>query len=105
MTSVRGNGEVEFRFFRAGAKEVSLAADFTKWQAEAIPMRHEGNGWWVARVYLEPGEYRFRYIADGHWYTDFASHGVEFKKQTWNSVLLVAETASAQQPTYRAMAA
>jgi 1,4-alpha-glucan branching enzyme len=98
MTSVRANGEVEFRFYRAGASDVRLAADFTQWQENAQAMRHEGNGWWTARVRLQPGEYRFRYVADGQWFTDFASHGVELKKQTWNSILLVPESGHLSLP-------
>jgi 1,4-alpha-glucan branching enzyme len=94
MTSVRANGEVEFRFFRAGAREVRLAADFTGWQEKSLMMKPEGNGWWMARVKLGAGEYRFRYVADGQWFTDFASHGVELKKQIWNSVLVVPEGGS-----------
>jgi 1,4-alpha-glucan branching enzyme len=110
MTSVRSNGEVEFRFYREGVAEVAVAGDFTGWQQSAIPMRHEGNGWWVARARLGPGEYRFRYIADGQWFTDFASHGVELKKQAWNSVLLVHEVAAPavaihEQQESRALAA
>jgi 1,4-alpha-glucan branching enzyme len=99
MTSVRANGEVEFRFFRAGAADVKVAADFTNWQDMALAMKHEGNGWWSARVRLPAGEYRFRYLADGQWFTDFASHGVELKKQVWNSILLVPEART--RPTYR----
>jgi hypothetical protein len=38
---------------------------------------------------MDPGEYRFRYWADGHWFTDYASHGVELGKHGWNSVLVV----------------
>lgn len=106
MTSVRANGQIEFRFFRAGAKDVAVAGDFTGWQENAITMRQEGHGWWVARVSLEPGEYRFRYIADGQWFTDFAAHGVELKKQVWNSVLLVADSPfAALEQDVRAMAA
>ena len=105
MTSVRTNGEVEFRFFRATAKEVAVCGDFTGWQAKSIPMRHEGKGWWTARVNLQPGEYRFRYVADGQWFTDFASHGVELKKPVWNSVLVVQEAAVVQEHEIRALAA
>jgi 1,4-alpha-glucan branching enzyme len=107
MTSVRPNGQIEFRFFRAGAKDVAVAGDFTDWSQNPIAMRHEGNGWFTARVALQPGEYRFRYLADGQWFTDYASHGVELKKQTWNSVLLVHESAigSAQRYEERALAA
>jgi 1,4-alpha-glucan branching enzyme len=106
MTSVKSNGEVEFRFFRAGAQDVRLAGDFTQWQDNAIPMRNEGNGWWTARTRLKGGEYRFRYVADGQWFTDFASHGVELKKQVWNSILLVQETDAVAEPREtRALAA
>jgi 1,4-alpha-glucan branching enzyme len=105
MTSVRTNGEVEFRFFRATAKDVAVAGDFTQWRDNAIAMRHEGNGWWTAKVRLDAGEYRFRYVADGQWFTDFASHGVELKKQVWNSVLLVQEAAATHQTEIRALAA
>jgi len=33
---------------------------------------------WVvdASTKLSPGDYRFRYVADGVWYTDYASHGI-----------------------------
>jgi len=98
MTSVRADGVVEFRFFRTGVKDVKLAADFTRWQEEALEMSDQGNGWWTARVRLEAGEYRFRYVADGQWYTDFASHGVELKKSIWNSVLVVPEAPSFVMP-------
>ena len=40
---------------------------------------------------LPPGDYRFRYIADGYWFTDFASHGIEACENGWNSVVLVPE--------------
>ena len=91
MTSVRPNGEVEFRFYRADAREVAVAGDFTGWEAKAIPMRPEGNGWWVARAKLDAGEYRFRYVADGQWYTDYASNGIEPCKAGANSILVVPE--------------
>jgi len=105
MTSVKTNGEVEFRFFRAGARDVAVAGDFTAWNDRPIAMRHEGNGWWSARARLQPGEYRFRYVADGQWFTDFASHGVELKKQIWNSVLLVQEAETIRLHETRALAA
>ena len=105
MTSVKDNGEVEFRFFRSGAADVRLAGDFTQWQDAAIPMRNEGNGWWTARARLQPGEYRFRYVADGQWFTDFASHGVELRKQVWNSILLVQDAGAAPKRETRALAA
>jgi 1,4-alpha-glucan branching enzyme len=90
MTSISRDGEVEFRFFRPGAAKVCVVGDFTAWQTNPIPMIHEGKGWWIVRLNLGDGEYRFRYMADGRWYSDFASHGVEMTNNQWNSVLVVA---------------
>jgi 1,4-alpha-glucan branching enzyme len=89
MTSNGKDGTVEFRFYRPQAAGVHLAGDFSAWGANAVPMRTSGDGWWFVALKLSPGEYRFRYIADGHWFTDFAAHGIETCPNGWNSVLLV----------------
>jgi 1,4-alpha-glucan branching enzyme len=89
MTSNGKDGTVEFRFFRPHAAGVQLAGDFSNWSANPVSMRNNGDGWWFVSLKLNPGEYRFRYIADGNWFTDFASHGIETCPNGWNSVLLV----------------
>ena len=89
MTSIRGGGVVEFRFFRPDAQAVHVAGDFNRWQADALPMQRNSDGWWHAQVALNGGEYRFRYLADGNWYTDYASNGVEKDATGWNSVLII----------------
>jgi 1,4-alpha-glucan branching enzyme len=89
MTIVRQDGSVEFRFFRPEARDVRVAGDFNGWSGESLHMRPAGNGWWTARVVLGSGEYRFRYVADGRWFTDYASNGVEFAKLGLNSLLIV----------------
>jgi 1,4-alpha-glucan branching enzyme len=89
MTSVQDNGQVEFRFFRPEATEVSIAGDFNGWDPSVDGMTPDGQGWWIASLTLPPGEYRFRYHADGQWFTDFAAQGVEMSKFGWNSLLLV----------------
>jgi len=89
MTSIRTGGDVEFRFFRPNVGAVTVAGDFSQGQGGAISMTNEGDGWWVATLRIPAGEYRFRYCADGQWYTDYASHGVEHDKSGWNSVLVV----------------
>lgn len=93
MTSIGQNGTVEFRFYRPDAREVSLAGDFNGW-GQPLGMTPDGNGWWVARVPFGPGEYRFRYLADGVWYTDFAANGVELNEFGWDSLLFVPERAA-----------
>jgi 1,4-alpha-glucan branching enzyme len=95
MTSLGSDGIVQFRFFRPGAREVGLAGDFhpNGWD-QPLRMDPDGdNGWWVARVELAPGEYRFRYVADDAWYTDFASNGIELNEFGWDSLLYVPERA------------
>jgi 1,4-alpha-glucan branching enzyme len=91
MTHAGKDGSVTFRFFRPGAREVLLAGDFNRW--EQVPMRCEPHGWWSLDLPLPAGDYRFRYIADGQWYTDFASNGIEVTRLGWNSVLVVPERA------------
>jgi len=89
MTIVRQDGSVEFRFFRPEARDVRVAGDFNGWSGEALVMKPAGNGWWSVRTLLGSGEYRFRYVADGRWFTDYASNGVEFAKLGLNSLLIV----------------
>jgi len=89
MTSLRGDGNVEFRFYRPGVEHVDVAGDFNGWRGSSLSMRPQGDGWWVAETPLPPGEYRFRYLADGRWFTDFAAHGVELGPGGWNAVLVV----------------
>ena len=94
MTELGKDGLVRFTFYRPGARQVGIATDVTEWEPRHA-MRHRGDGWWTAAVLLPGGEYRFRYVADGVWYTDFASHGVEATKLGgWNSVLVVPDTQS-----------
>jgi 1,4-alpha-glucan branching enzyme len=90
MTTIHTDGLVEFRFYRPNVQSVEVAGEFNDWQEGATSMDHQGDGWWVASLKLPAGEYRFRYVADGRWFTDYAAHGVEHDKQFgWNSVLLV----------------
>ncbi len=95
MTALGKDGRVEFRFYRPEASEARLAGDFNGWGHD-WPMQRDAQGWWVAKVALEPGEYRFRYVADGTWYTDFASNGVEAGKFGMNSVLVVRKSSAAR---------
>ena len=68
---------VEFRFFRPGATQVHLAGEFNEWRDDELAMTDCGDGYWMARLRLPAGEFRFRYCADGQWFTDYAAFGVE----------------------------
>ena len=92
MTSITMDGRVEFRFYRPGAADVQIVGTFNNWNPKTLSMRPLGTeGWWTATTTIDPGEHFFRYIADGHWYTDFAANGVERNKHGWNSILIVPE--------------
>jgi len=67
---------VEFSFYRPRAGQVHLAGDFNAWREGELPMFRTPDGYWVARVRLPAGEFRFRYCADGEWFTDYAAFGV-----------------------------
>lgn len=76
MVTIEGEWVV-FSFYRPGAKNVCVAGDFNGWRTGDIGMFSVGDGNWVARVRLPAGEYRFRYCADGEWFTDYAACGLE----------------------------
>jgi hypothetical protein len=47
------------------------------------------HGYWIARMRLPAGEFKFRYCADGEWFTDFAAFGVEPGRFGLDSILRV----------------
>jgi 1,4-alpha-glucan branching enzyme len=91
MTTIREDGTVEFVFYRPQVREVRIAGDFSSWLDRAVQMKPRGDGWWSTQLNLPAGEYRFRYVADNSWFTDYASHGIETCETGWNSVLLIPE--------------
>jgi 1,4-alpha-glucan branching enzyme len=88
MVSIDGEW-VEFRFFRPGANQVHLAGDFNHWRKGELPMVRDRHGYWVARMRLPAGEFKFRYCADGEWFTDYAAFGVEPGRFGLDSVVRV----------------
>jgi len=76
MVNVK-NGVVEFSFFRPDVQAVHIAGDFNEWRTDQLAMTRTESGHWSASVRLPAGAYKFRYCADGVWYTDFAAFGIE----------------------------
>ncbi|MCG3179230.1 MAG: hypothetical protein BIFFINMI_01563 [Phycisphaerae bacterium] len=76
MVTVNGN-RAQFEFVCPQARNVFVAGDFNQWRTDTVPMRHVAPHLWRALLVLPPGEYHFRYFADGRWYTDYAAFGVE----------------------------
>jgi 1,4-alpha-glucan branching enzyme len=89
MVRVKRGNWVEFNFFRPEAHQVCLVGDFNGWQIGATPMRGRRDGNWIVRLRLPAGHHRFRYHADGQWYTDFAAFGLDHGPFGTDSLLWV----------------
>ncbi|MCU0641558.1 MAG: isoamylase early set domain-containing protein [Candidatus Margulisbacteria bacterium] len=83
--------KVAFKFTApTAAQEVKLAGNFTGWEQGAIVMKHARSGEWKADVSLEPGEYQYKFIADGSWLNDpAAEQQIGNDQGTTNSVRFV----------------
>ena len=101
------NDWVEFRFFRPAARCVHLAGDFNGWRQNELPMIKDDQGYWFARMRLPAGEFKFRYNADGQWYTDYAAFGIEPGRFGMDSIVRVTQSALrlVQAPTISGVAA
>lgn len=60
----------EFSLHAPEAGEVLLAGDFCNWQGEKCRMRRTKDGSWKKSLKLKPGRYEYRFVVDGHWWTD-----------------------------------
>jgi hypothetical protein len=67
---------------------------------DALHMESHGDGWWRAEMQLQGGDYRFRYLADGTWFTDYASHGIVAGKLGCDSLLVVPKQARRVSESY-----
>jgi len=88
MVSIKGEW-VEFKFFRPDAREVYLVGDFNCWQENQLAMARRRDGDWVAKIRLPAGKFKFRYYADGQWFTDYAAFGLEPGRFGMDSVVRV----------------
>lgn len=71
---------MEFWFFRRGVRDVRVVGDFGASGHGEVSMSGGPDGWWRANVALAAGTYRFRYVADGVWYTNYASNDFEVSR-------------------------
>jgi 1,4-alpha-glucan branching enzyme len=78
-----------FRFFPPGARQVFLVGDVNAWCPGDLAMAREASGYWRATIRLPAGDFRFRYWADGDWYSDFAAFGLDVAPHGHNSVVRI----------------
>ena len=71
-------------------REVKLAGDFTNWEKGAIIMSKSGkSSEWTASVKVAPGNYQYRFMVDGKWYTDPSTEHHRNSFGSENSILKV----------------
>jgi len=51
------------------ARKVFIAGSFNNWDVSETPMKYTEEGWKVD-LYLDPGEYYYKFILDGEWLID-----------------------------------
>ncbi len=88
MVTIEQNWVV-FTFYRPGVSRVCVAGDFNGWKTGDVEMINVGDGNWEAHVRLSPGEFRFRYCADGEWFADYAACGLEMGRFGMDSIVAV----------------
>ena len=87
-------GDTEFRFYKPGARQVFLVGDFNEWQECRLPMDRDDDGQWICRLQLPEGVYRFRYFADGEWYSEREAAGVGWAPFDCSSLTIMPESQS-----------
>ena len=75
VATVTGDAEpvvyVQFVLEAPGATSVSLAGDFSDWEASVTLADPNEDGVWTARVPIRPGVYGYMFLIDGtEWQTD-----------------------------------
>ena len=72
------------------ANSVVVAGAFNNWDASRTPLRKGQDGNWKVTVWLPPGRYEYRFVADGQWLSDpNAKESVQNQFGTTNSVVAV----------------
>lgn len=76
--ALTGARQVTFRYTPpiGGVTQVMLAGTFNDWNVGTTPMRDDDrDGAWEATVMLAPGDYQYKFVADGKWITDQNADG------------------------------
>ncbi|MDB5327368.1 MAG: putative chromosome partitioning protein, partial [Phycisphaerales bacterium] len=64
------DGDVHFAAKFAEARRVQVAGDFNGWSSVSTPLTSPEPGRWIARLPLQAGRYKYRFVVDGVWTND-----------------------------------
>lgn len=106
VTSTRG-GSAQFKVYLPHAQSVEVIGDFTNWRANAVKLRREPPGWWVATLDVPPGEHEFCYLVDESiWLADYGASGVRMSRDGhWLSTLAIPSPAAGRDIEPKPLAA
>ena len=62
--------KTRFKFKSKKAREVFLCGDFNNWCDHDLPMKQVGDDVFEIEIQLMPGEYEYKFLADGIWHND-----------------------------------
>jgi 1,4-alpha-glucan branching enzyme len=72
------------------AQAVSVAGSFNNWDPNRNAMCKGQRGIWKATIWLPPGRYEYRFVADGQWLSDpRAKESVPNSFGSTNSVVVI----------------
>jgi len=97
-----GRCVVQIEFSHPEAAAVAIAGTFNDWHPAATPMVAMGAGRWLKQLVLPPGQYEYRFVADGQWMPDpLARAAVPNPFGGVNSVLTVTRAANGHRKQKR----
>ena len=70
MPKVAGTKPTEFKLYAPGAKKVTLAGSFNKWDPGKLIAKKDTKGNWIVKAGLKPGKHEYKFIVDGSWIND-----------------------------------
>ncbi|MBM3255349.1 MAG: glycoside hydrolase family 13 [Candidatus Omnitrophica bacterium] len=70
MARIAGAKLTELKLYAPGAKKVSLAGSFNKWDTKALAGKKDSKGNWTVKANLKPGKYEYKFFVDGSWIND-----------------------------------
>jgi 1,4-alpha-glucan branching enzyme len=70
MARIAAAKPAEFKLYAPGAKRVSLAGSFNKWDTKALAAKKDSQGNWTVKVNLKPGRHEYKFFVDGSWAND-----------------------------------
>ena len=81
---------VNFEYVDATGKNVVVSGSFNNWGTDKQLTDKNGDGHYICRLMLAPGEYQYKFLVDGNWRSDAANPDfVPNEFGSLNSILVV----------------